>query len=433
MPQPVAGDEGRADIVSWVTVLEAVREVERRRPADAEVRVWDPGCGDGLNTYLLAGAFAEVDGERGLLGRVHVFGTDDTPASLEAARTGRYELGTARRLPDDVSERYFERVHGQLSFREELRSAVSFGRNHVEHDRPISRVDLLDGRGLLAGRDGAARQRILERFADALRPDGVLLLDRGEEVGAGLGLRAIDRDHGLWEKLGARDEVLTAGTAWRPSRPVRIVVVNEQDLFVRGIGMLLESLFGRFIEVVATADDPQRAWKAVERQEPDLVLVDVSEPTGAGFARRLRHDQPEVQILALADEPSEAWRELVAGGLDGVLPRSISPEELIGPLLCVAEGLKVLPPEAVRALSARVAPEHVDLLDELDRDELQLWAWIAEGKQDNQIAEELYVSPRTVKRRTGALLRRLGVGRRVEAAELAGRLGVLAKVASDGE
>lgn len=212
-----------------------------------------------------------------------------------------------------------------------------------------------------------------------------------------------------------------------PGRRIRIVVADTRELDARGLALVLSQLFGSLVTVVGVDADLDRARETVAEEQPDLVLVDAAAPPGAELARWVKQQHPSVRVLALVADAADAWHHVVESGVDGVLPRDVAVADLAGPLLAVASGWAVLPPASVSQLVRGVASESVDLLETLDDDDLQLWAWVASGRQDRDIAEELYVSPRTVKRRVGALLRTLGVSRRIEAAELAGRLGLLAR------
>ncbi|MET8529306.1 LuxR C-terminal-related transcriptional regulator [Micromonospora sp. NPDC005172] len=115
-------------------------------------------------------------------------------------------------------------------------------------------------------------------------------------------------------------------------------------------------------------------------------------------------------------EPTPALRALRAG-TEGFLPKTSEPEEL----LAILDGWAVLPAALLRALLGPARAASVDL----DGEERRLLRAIAAGRSTVDIAEELHVSERTVKRMTGALLRKLRVSNRAEAAAVAGHAGLL--------
>lgn len=94
---------------------------------------------------------------------------------------------------------------------------------------------------------------------------------------------------------------------------------------------------------------------------------------------------------------------------------------MLPPLLAVLDGWAVLPAELLRAMLCPTRAPHIDL----DGEERRLLRAIAAGRSTVDIAEELHVSDRTVKRMTAALLRTLRVSNRVEAAAVAGHSGIL--------
>src|SRR3954451_9630433 len=98
---------------------------------------------------------------------------------------------------------------------------------------------------------------------------------------------------------------------------------------------------------------------------------------------------------------------------------------MIGPLLAVLGGWSVVPEQLLRTMLERSAPAESDgIAGRLTADERRLWRLIAAGSGTVEIATTLHVSERTAKRLVPQLLRRLHVGTRVEAAALAGRVGL---------
>ncbi len=208
------------------------------------------------------------------------------------------------------------------------------------------------------------------------------------------------------------------------SSAVRIAVVDDHPLFVRGLELLLPVTTNGRATVVGSTGDAAAAAALVSRCVPDLVLVDLHMPPPGGVRAvgAIRRTTPRVRVVAMSGDtdPAPALDALRAGA-EGYLPKTAEPEELLPPLLAVLDGWAVLPGELLRGLlrPARIPP--VDL----DGEERDLLRAIAAGRSTVEIALGMHVSERTAKRMTAALLRKLRVANRAEAAALAGHAGLL--------
>src|SRR5918998_190915 len=157
--------------------------------------------------------------------------------------------------------------------------------------------------------------------------------------------------------------------------PVEVVIIDDHPLFIRGIELVLPRASEGRLAVTGITDDAAQAAGLVRRCRPDIAMVDLSMPA-----------------------------------------------ELVGPLLAVMDGWAVLPPVVLARMAGRPAPAASVTVT---ADQRRLWRWVAAGATTVEIAERPHVSERTAKRMIAALLRRLGVATRAQAAALAGRAGVL--------
>lgn len=205
---------------------------------------------------------------------------------------------------------------------------------------------------------------------------------------------------------------------------VRLAVVDDHPLFVRGLELLLPATTDGRAEVVGSTGDASSAASLVSRCLPDLVLVDLHMPPPGGIraVAAIRRTTPRVRVVAMSGgTDSQPALEALRAGAEAYLPKTAEPEELLPPLLAVLEGWAVLPAELLRALLRPGRASPVDL----DVEEQSLLRSIAGGHSTVEIAERMHVSERTVKRMTAALLRKLRVSSRAEAAALAGQAGLL--------
>ncbi len=166
-----------------VIETEVVPAVLRAKAAGGDIRVWVPGCATGEEAYSVAILFLEgIEAHGG--GRVQVFATDVDADALAVARAGVYPEAALADIPTARRERFFA-PDADRSRRviKPLRDAVVFAPQNVLSDPPFSRLDLISCRNLLIYLEPAAQQRVLGKFAFALRPGGFLFLGPSEALG----------------------------------------------------------------------------------------------------------------------------------------------------------------------------------------------------------------------------------------------------------
>jgi DNA-binding NarL/FixJ family response regulator len=210
--------------------------------------------------------------------------------------------------------------------------------------------------------------------------------------------------------------------------PVDVILVDDHPLFTRGLSLLLPEVSGGRVRVVGVTDDASAAAALVQRSRADIAVVDVQMPPpgGARAVAAIRRVEPTVRVVAMSGmADADAAVEALRAGAGSFLPKTADPESLVGPLLAVLDGWSVLPESLLRRLLERAAPTEADgVAGRLTADERRLWRLISAGAGTMDIATTLHVSERTVKRLVAQLLRRLRVSSRVEAAALAGRVGL---------
>lgn len=215
--------------------------------------------------------------------------------------------------------------------------------------------------------------------------------------------------------------------------PIRLLVVDDHNLFRRGLIALL-SLDERF-EVCGQAGDIGEALRCVERSVPDLVLLDNHLPgvLGVDGIASLKALAPEMRILMLT--MSENENDLAAAlqaGADGYLLKTVELDHLAGYILQVLAGESVVSPEMMTKLvtafrakgpqgaaaSAGVAAPVRDSsgLNLLSAREREVLALIAQGDSNKAIARKLDIAETTVKIHVQHILRKLQLTSRVQAA-----------------
>lgn len=169
---PDVFDEIARSIVPGLVGLAA----EETRP----IRLWIPGCASGEEAYSLAMLFLEATGSK--TPEPRVFATDIDEVALDTARKGVYPQSIERDVPEDIRRRYLERSNGRYRVGSRLRAICQFSCKDLNDSIPVAHLDMISCRYVLTNLKPSARQRILMRFYEILRPGGVLILGPTEDV-----------------------------------------------------------------------------------------------------------------------------------------------------------------------------------------------------------------------------------------------------------
>lgn len=205
------------------------------------------------------------------------------------------------------------------------------------------------------------------------------------------------------------------------SVPIRVLLVDDHAMVRSGLRTFL-ALYDD-VEVVGEAGSGEEGVRRCRELRPDVVTMDLmmTGMDGAQATTTIRAECPDVQIVALTSYTDQALMERVLrAGAIGCVLKDISPEALVEAIRRAHAGLPTLAPEAAQALihTAIKAPTAKQILTPRERQVLGL---LVEGLGNPEIARRLAVSRSTVKFHVSALLKKLGVGSRTEAAAVAVR------------
>lgn len=197
---------------------------------------------------------------------------------------------------------------------------------------------------------------------------------------------------------------------------ISVLIVDDHPVVRQGLRALLEVQDD--MTVAGEAGDGPAAISLADSLRPDIVLLDLKLPgmDGVAVLRPLRAAGLRVLVLTSATEPSTAAAAVRAGAA-GVVYKDIDPAALVRAIRAVHDGNVLLAPEAIGSL---VRGSRADTLTAREREVL---AGIADGKSNREIARLLRVSEKTVKAHVSAVLAKLGVQDRTQAAVYAVRHG----------
>jgi len=211
----------------------------------------------------------------------------------------------------------------------------------------------------------------------------------------------------------------------------RILLADDHHILRAGLRALLnaESDF----DIVGEAADGDQVLQLAAELRPDLVLMDINMPGLGGIeaTRRLKKVLPEIHVLILTVHEDESLlREAIHAGVSGYVIKRAAESELTDAIQAISRGDMYIHPAMTRALLKDLAPipkpkPATSTQDTLTKREVDVLRLIARGYTNNQIAELLSVSPRTVEGHRANLMHKLDLHSRVELVEYAEEHGLL--------
>ncbi|MHB1296362.1 MAG: response regulator [Anaerolineae bacterium] len=211
---------------------------------------------------------------------------------------------------------------------------------------------------------------------------------------------------------------------------IRVLICDDQWIVCEGLEAILSA--DPEIQVVGTAEDGAQAVEAVGRLEPDVVLMDLKMPVMNGIqaTARIVEQYPQAKVLVLTTYDADEWvLDAIRSGAHGYLLKGTPREALIAAVKGTAAGQAHVDPAVASKLLAvarqNVAPAHSTLADSLSEREREVLRLLAQGLSNEDIAQQLYLSKGTVRNYVSAILEKLGVSDRTQAAVLALRYGLV--------
>ena len=212
---------------------------------------------------------------------------------------------------------------------------------------------------------------------------------------------------------------------------IKVVLIDDHTLFRVGLEGLLTT---RGIDVIASVNTGKEADRLVDELKPDVILLDMRMPgiDGLGVLTFLRDKYPELPIVMLTTSTDETdLVESLRAGAQGYLLKDMEPDELVIALRDIINGKTVVAPDlapilakAVQGKTEKSEKENDSPFSGLTPRETEILGLLAEGQSNKAIARNLGISDGTVKLHVKAILRKLDVHSRVEAAVMAVEYGM---------
>jgi DNA-binding NarL/FixJ family response regulator len=219
-----------------------------------------------------------------------------------------------------------------------------------------------------------------------------------------------------------------------PPSPIRVLVAHGDRLARAGLGALLDA--EPDLAVAGAAADGENALALARELLPDVLLIDIAVPgadAGTVTQRILADaDTSSVQVVVLgASDDDEKILSSLRAGASGFLVTDAEPAELTRAIRAVAAGEAALSPSGVRRVLAELAaqpdPQQAspELLEELTARELEVMTLVAGGLSNDEIAEQLVVTPATAKTHVSRVMTKLRARHRAQVVTLAYETGLV--------
>jgi DNA-binding NarL/FixJ family response regulator len=211
---------------------------------------------------------------------------------------------------------------------------------------------------------------------------------------------------------------------------IRVAVVDDQRLFTKGISGLVDMLPG--VEAVGVAYNGEEAIALCRKEEPDVVLMDISMPKmdGISATRMIKDLLPQTAVVILTGhEEDEHVFEGIKAGAQGYLLKDAELEDLSRAIRTVHAGDTIIAPELAQKMLSTFEDSgrsgRSELMPPLTDRELEVIRALARGMSDRQIAGALSISEKTVRNHTSNIYRKLHIFDRTQAVIYAVREGVI--------
>jgi DNA-binding NarL/FixJ family response regulator len=205
---------------------------------------------------------------------------------------------------------------------------------------------------------------------------------------------------------------------------MKVIICDDQAIIRDGLAMLLK--LEPDIDIVGSAEDGAEAVEMVAEKEPDLILMDLKMPimNGVEATRQIVAKYPEVKVLVLTTYADDEWVfDAIQAGASGYLLKDMPREELIKAVRGTVAGKTYVDPsvagKVLEQVSSRQTQPATLITGKLTEREVEVLHLIAKGSSNADIADRLSLSDGTVRNHVSAILSKLGVSDRTQAAVIA--------------
>ncbi len=210
---------------------------------------------------------------------------------------------------------------------------------------------------------------------------------------------------------------------------MKILLCDDQAVIRDGLEMLLN--LEKDFQVIGVAQDGAEAVDLAAQKQPDIILMDLKMPimNGIEATREIRTKFPHIKILVLTTYDDDEWVfDAIRAGASGYLLKDTPRQKIVEAIRGTMDGKSFVDPAIAGKLLNQVASKQTQptsiLTDKLTERELDVLRLIAKGINNSEIANQLHLSEGTVRNHVSAILEKLGVSDRTQAAVIAIQHGI---------
>lgn len=211
---------------------------------------------------------------------------------------------------------------------------------------------------------------------------------------------------------------------------MRVLICDDQAIIRHGLAMILKLTSD--IKVIGLAENAAEALRLAEQLTPDLVLMDLKLPgmSGVEATRQIRLRHPSIQVLVLTTYDDDQWIfDALRAGACSYLLKDTPPEDLLKAMRGTVEGKTFIDPSVAGKLVAHIVEQPAQpasaITAKLTEREIDVLRLIASGYTNTAIAEHLHLSDGTVQNHVSAIIAKLEVADRTQAALMAAQHGMI--------
>jgi DNA-binding NarL/FixJ family response regulator len=196
----------------------------------------------------------------------------------------------------------------------------------------------------------------------------------------------------------------------------RALIVDDHPVMAKATKMVLEQI--EHVEVVGIAASGKACLELVELHKPDIIMLDYNLPDqfGSGVARQIKERSPETHIIIFTGiDVTDIYNHLIELGVSGIISKESSERALQNMVRCILDDCTMVPLSLYRGMRLTTSLPAQDVL--LTKDEIHIMTLLVRGATQEQIAQEIYVSKRSVDNYLKKIYSKLSVKSRIQAIE----------------